>query len=179
MAHLITDDNLGAWLIKCDPESNSALPQQIDHPGAAVVTTWCVADNYRSRMMKPGDRAILWISGNGRRVTRGIWGVGWVTGHAQVSRAKAKRAVSHDISLDIPLFEHGSELSSIELVDAGITDLEVQVQAQMSNPSWVTREQLAQMERLLEPWPGYVVPQEANSDQGAGFGAAPDHAAVE
>ena len=181
MAHLITEDNLGAWLIKCDPESNSDLPRQVDHPGTDVVTKWCVANNYRSRMMKPGDRAILWVSGNGRRMTRGIWGLGWVTGYVQDSRAGTRFAVSNDISIDIPLFEDGAQLSSKELVDAGVTDLEVQVLAQGSNPSWVTREQLAQIEMLLGPWPGYVAPEEGitTSTEGAGLGDAPHNAAVE
>jgi len=153
MAHLITEDTLGAWLIKCDPEAHPDLPRRVDQPGRGVVTRWCVARNYRSRMMKPGDRAILWISGNGRRMTRGIWGVGWVTGHVQDGPA-------NDISLHIPLFEAGAELTSAELVDAGITDLEVQVQAQMSNPSWVTKEQLIRIQKLLEPWPNYVAPEQ-------------------
>lgn len=156
MAHLITTDNLGAWLIKCNPESNPGLLEQIDRPGSRV-TTWCVADNYRSAMMRPGDRAILWISGNGRRVARGIWGVGRVSGsleHRRVDgRSEAGGAIVLSIPLDIPLLPRGGEVSSDELVVAGVTDLEVQVTPAMSNPSWVTKEQLARMEALLDTAP--------------------------
>ena len=114
-------------------------------------------------------------------MTRGIWGVGWVTGYVRDSGAETGLAVSNDISLDISLFEDGAELSARELVDAGISDLEVQVQAQMSNPSFVTREQLAQIEILLDPWPGYVAPEEeiTISDQRTGLGSAPPNAAAE
>ncbi|KRE43712.1 EVE domain-containing protein [Knoellia sp. Soil729] len=161
MARLITDEKLGAWLLKCDPEANPELRHRVESPGAVVVRTWCVANTYRSRMMKPGDRAVLWISGNGRRLTRGIWGVGWVTGDIQQGRADAPPASLGDVPLDIPLFEKGAEVSSTALVGAGITDLEVQLQPRMSNPSWVTREQLSRMETLLGSWPAYVPPEQA------------------
>ena len=149
MTRLITPDNLGAWLIKCDPEANAELLRQIDEAGAPVVRQWCVADNYRSRMMKPEDPAVLWVSGNGRRLTRGIWGVGQVAGRVRDDPGGVPSARSLQVPLDIRLFTRGAELSSSELVEAGITDLEVQVQAHMSNPSWLSREQFARMEALL------------------------------
>jgi hypothetical protein len=82
-AQLDYQTNLGAWLIKCNPEAKFDLPRLIEETGLEVVTNWSVAKNYRSRMMRPGDRAILWVSGNGRRMTRGISGVGWVAGYVQ------------------------------------------------------------------------------------------------
>lgn len=195
MPNLITEDNLGAWLIKCDPDSKFDLPRLIEEQGTDVVTDWSVTNNYRSRMMKPGDKVILWVSGNGRRMTRGIWGVGWVTGYVQDTVAETldpdedsywhseeeRLAVTNDIALDIPLFEDGAELAAADLVAAGITDLEVQTQAQMSNPSWVTREQLAEIEALLEPWPEYIDAGEeiTVSDRGAGFGDPVHNLAVE
>src|SRR5688572_16092013 len=114
MGRLITEDNLGAWLIKSDPQANEDLLR------TGLVTKRCVASSYRSRMMKPGDRGVFWISGNGRRVTRGIWGVGWVTGHVQEGHGTSRTGGSSEIPLDIPLFRDGEELSSAELVDAGI-----------------------------------------------------------
>jgi len=193
--NLITEDNLGAWLIKCDPDAKFDLPRLIEEQGTDVVTNWSVANNYRSRMMTPGDKAILWVSGNGRRMTRGIWGVGWVAGHVQDTVAEIlesgedsywhseeeRLAVTNDIALDIPLFESGTELAAAGLVAAGVNDLEVQTQAQMSNPSWVTKEQLAEIEALLEPWPEYIDADEAItvSDRGAGFGDYLHNRAVE
>ena len=153
MGRLITEDNLGAWLIKSDPQANEDLLR------TGLVTKRCVASSYRSRMMKPGDRGVFWISGNGRRVTRGIWGVGWVTGHVQEGHGTSRTGRSSEIALDIPLFGDGEELSSAELVDAGITDLEVQLQPQMSNPSWLSKDQLLRIQSLLGPWPDYVAPE--------------------
>lgn len=149
MAHLITDDVLGAWLIKCNPASNPELVRQLDQPADVVVSRWCVADNYRSRMMKPGDRALLWFSGRGRRVPRGIWGWGQVTGSV-LDGGTDGLSGSHVVPLDIPLFRRGHVVSSDDLVEAGVTGLEVQVTPAMSNPSWVTKEQLARIAALIE-----------------------------
>lgn len=195
MTNLITEADLGAWLIKCDPDSKFDLPRQIEELGTDVVTSWTVANNYRSRMMKPGDRVIFWVSGNGRRMTRGIWGTGWVTGYVRdvVARplrpgedsywhSEAERlAVTNDVSLDIRLFEDGEEVPSTDVADAGITNLEVQLQPQMSNPSWVTRRQLTDMEGLLGTWPPYVPEDEriTISARGAGCGDPENNAAVE
>jgi hypothetical protein len=191
----ITEANLGAWLIKCDPEAKFDLPRLIAETGLDVVTNWSVSPNYRSRMMRPGQKAMLWVSGNGRRMTRGIWGVGWVTGYVQDAvhqalqpgddsywHSEAERlAVTNDVALDIPLFRSGEELPATDLVAAGITDLEVQTQAQMSNPSWVSREQLAAIEDLLGVWPKYAEPDKriTVSSRGAGYGSSVQNQAVE
>ena len=37
-----------------------------------------MADNYRSRLMAAGDPVVLWVSGDSRQLTWGIWGVGRV-----------------------------------------------------------------------------------------------------
>ena len=182
-ARRITDDNLGAWLIKCDPTTKYNLPAAMQ-AGITVVDNWSVVDNYRSRMMKPGDRAILWVSGNERLMERGIWGVGWVTGYVQDTiyeelepgdetfwYSEADRlAVTNDIDLDIPLFD--AALTAAEIAAAGITDLEVQQIAQMSNPSWVSTEQLSRLRPLLQQWPGWVEAEKGItvSGHGAGFG---------
>jgi hypothetical protein len=191
-ARRITEDNLGAWLIKCDPTSKYNLPAAIE-AGLDVVDNWSVVDNYRSRMMKPGDKVILWVSGNGRLMGRGIWGLGRVTGYVKDTiyeelqpgvetfwySEEDRLAVTNDIDLDIPLFDEA--LTAEEIAAAGITDLEVQEIAQMSNPSWVSKEQLARLEPLLKEWPEPVGPKEeiTVSDKGAGFGSPLQNLLVE
>jgi hypothetical protein len=75
----VTEGNLGAWLLKCDPRVN---PELLTTAGAGVVrvTSRCVVPGYRAAMMQEGDRVVLWVSGDGRRLARGIWGLGQVTG---------------------------------------------------------------------------------------------------
>ncbi len=149
----IRPDTLGAWLIKCQPKVNAELPQAIREGRPEPVTRWCVSDNYRSRMMAPGDRAVLWVSGDGRKLARGIWGVGWVTGGVRVmpgDQGSGPRA-KLEVLLNIPLLTVG--LSAGEIMAAGITELEVLRQPQGSNPSWVSNEQLVALTELLGEWP--------------------------
>ena len=188
----ITEDNLGAWLIKCDPESKFDLPRAIEQ-GWTYIDNWSVSRGYRSSMMRPEHKVILWVSGNGRRMARGIWGLGWVEGfvhdtipeeleededsfwHSEEDRL----AVTNDIAVFIPLFLQ--PVTAEQIVAAGITDLEVQVQAAMSNPSWVSKEQMQQLEPVLGEWPEYEEPdvEITLTTHGAGFGTPEQNRAVE
>jgi hypothetical protein len=77
MTRAVTPNDLGAWLIKCDPRVNSELLAPRDG-GVAGITSPCVVPGYRALMMQRGERVVLWKSGADRR-TRGIRGVGSVT----------------------------------------------------------------------------------------------------
>lgn len=95
-------------------------------------------------------------SGNGKSVTRGIWGIGYVTGPVRDEvllqfdeieywlDENARLAVTNSVDVDIRLFDYA--FSEGELKAAGIDDLEVQVQRQGSNPSWISKDQLARLE---------------------------------
>ncbi|HXH77677.1 hypothetical protein [Nocardioides sp.] len=148
----ISADNLGAWLIKCQPRVNPELPRSIRAGDTQPITRWCVADNYRSRMMGPGDRAVLWVSGDGRELARGIWGLGWVTG--PVRPMVDELGVETDkleVPLHLPLLSSG--LRAEEIKAAGVTDLEVLRLPQGSNPSWVSLDQLTVLAELVDEWP--------------------------
>jgi predicted RNA-binding protein with PUA-like domain len=188
---LVTEDNLGAWLLRCNPEVWD-LPAFMDD-GYYSIGSWSVVRNYRSRMMAPGQRVVLWATGDGKRIARGIWGLGWVTGQAhdyvpddldaddigywldEAANAGADNAVA----VDIPLLD--APITDAELKAAGITDLEVQIQTQGSNPSWIGKEQLARLEALLPEWPDQTEPERelTVSPHGAGFGNPAQNKAVE
>lgn len=192
MANLITEENLGAWLLKCDPTSKFDLPAAMAD-GVDTITDWSVVPGYRSELMAPGDKVVFWVSGNGRIMTRGIWGIGHVTDYVQDSvpddfqmgdinywkDEEARLAVELSIPVDVPLFDDA--LSAFDLEGAGIVDLEVHRQAQGSNPSWVSKEQLAALEALLPAWPGETEKEEeiTVSKSGAAFGSAAQNAVVE
>jgi hypothetical protein len=103
-----------------------------------------VADNYRSELFEAGQALLFWVSGSaGRSPTPGIWGSGRITGPAR-TRADGKRVVPIELEfLDPPLAR--SELAAV----AGLRDLEVIRQPQMSNPSFVTVNQYAVLLTLL------------------------------
>jgi hypothetical protein len=144
MARSITRDNLGAWLLKANPESGSPVTRWIEQ-GGKVVESWCVVPGYRSELMIAGDKVVLWVSGNGRRVARGIWGLGHVTAPVDDT--------GHELSVPLELPLLAEPVPAEDLVAAGITDLEVQRMPQGSNPSWLTAQQLTRLTPLLPPWP--------------------------
>jgi hypothetical protein len=154
-ARRVSEETLGAWVIKCDPRANPDVARAARSGDAWVARRWCVADNYRSRMMRAGHRAVLWVSGDGRTLSRGIWGVGWVIGPVpgtgDPDPSPAGNRGRPEVPLHLPL---ASEVVSPERIRAaGAADLEVLVQPHGSNPSWISRTQLAALGDLLGEWP--------------------------
>ena len=160
----ITSDNFGSWLVRCNP-AKWDLAGYIAEGGDRVDSV-SVVDNYRSKMMQPGDRILLWVSGNGRLLARGIWGLGHVTAAVRDEPAHAvpddrslwldertRRGVSHAVFVDIPLLD--TPITDAELKSSTIDDLEVQRVPMGSNPSWLSRDQLSRVRPLLPPWPHY------------------------
>ncbi|WP_304107345.1 EVE domain-containing protein [Mycolicibacterium bacteremicum] len=132
----VTIERLGAWVIKCNPAKTSIAPML-----AAGATTphWCVADNYRTRLMRPGQRALFWVSG---RPDRGIWGAGHLDGEVWSDGARLH------VPVRIPLLAQpitAAELAAIP----GLAGIETLRAPQQSNPSWVSDIELAFIDRLL------------------------------
>lgn len=158
----ITPQTLGSWLVRCNP-AKWDLPGYLAAGGDRVDSV-SVVQNYRSAMMAPGQPIVLWVSGNGRLMPRGIWGLGHVTAPVRDEPAAAvsdpgshwldertRRAVGHAVFVDIPLLD--TPVTDAELRSVGIDDLEVQRVPMGANPSWVSRPQLARLRPLLPPWP--------------------------
>jgi hypothetical protein len=133
----VTREALGAWLLRCNP-SLSDLAARFRTPARS----WCVADNYRSRLMAPGDPVLLWVSGQHRRFVRGIWAAGPVTEPAHPTDTSGLR-----VGVELRLAPEPL-VTDAELRAAGVDDLEVQRMPQGSNPSWVSADQLARVVAL-------------------------------
>ncbi|WP_346764450.1 hypothetical protein [Rhodococcus sp. B10] len=131
----VTPESLGAWVIKCNPNTTDLGPMIA---AGRAHENWCVASNYRTRLMSAGQRVLFWVSAHPRR---GFWGAGVVTGSA-VPGPRWK------IATDIELFAEPVLASAIRNVQ-GLDGLEVFRSPQQSNPSWVDREQFALLEPLL------------------------------
>lgn len=157
MPRAIDDSNLGAWMIKCNP-AVSDLPAAADGR-VALVDSWCVRPGYRAEMMAAGQRVVLWVSGDGRRLARGIWGLGWVRGPVREVGPS-----SLAVPVWVPLLDE--PLTVAELRSAGVLDLEVQRVPQGANPSWVSREQLAVLDRLLPAWPRHPADEHRSEAEG-------------
>jgi len=132
----VTLETLGAWVIKCNPRRTDVEPMRA---AGAATPSWCVADNYRTRLISPTQRVLFWVSAHRRR---GFWGAGDVTG--DVTRDDAGQL---HVPVRIPLFDE--PLTAAELTAAGLHSMEVFRSPQQANPSWLSRAELALIEPLL------------------------------
>ena len=132
----MTLEVLGAWVIKCNPRATPVEPMRA---AGAAKPNWCVADNYRSRLIGPGQRVLFWVTSDRRR---GIWGSGRVTGPVFLEAGRLH------VPVHVPLFADplsAAELSSVP----GLQSMEVFRSPQQANPSWVTKAELRQIDSLI------------------------------
>ena len=135
-ARSVTLDVLGAWVIKCNPAKTPLDPMRA---AGETKPHWCVADNYRSRLIRSGQRVLFWVSAHPRR---GFWGAGRITGAPVTENGQLHVAVH------IPLFAQPVPAAELAAV-AGLRSLEVFRSPQQSNPSWVSVDELALIDPLL------------------------------
>ncbi len=144
----VTESTLGAWLFKANSGRWDVVGAIAD--GLTTVDSRCVADNYRTAMMRRGHRAMLWVSGPASgRAPRGVWGLGWITGPAAAD-GDGQLVVPTAITLLGPADRlRADDIREVPALDA----LEVLRVPAGSNPSWVDVDQLAALQDLLPPWP--------------------------
>lgn len=133
----VTSENLGAWVIKCNPNKTPLDPMV---SAGEAKRSWCVAANYRSRLMRPGQPVLLWVTTHKRR---GFWGAGTITG------AVTSDDGGHHVPVDIPLFAEPLTATTLSNV-AGLRTMEVFRSPQQANPSWVSTTEMRILKRLLE-----------------------------
>jgi hypothetical protein len=169
VARAVQREELGAWLLKANPavwDLGGFLAA-----GERRLTSWAVQPGYRSALMRPGDRVLFWVSGDGRSgFARGIWGLGAVVAPAEPwhdaergfwTDEGSRQGVRARVEVDIRLLDEPVPVT--ELRAAGVTDLEVQRQPFGANPSYVSAEQAARLADLLPAWPpSAVAPSEAD-----------------
>lgn len=126
----LTEASLGAWLVK----ARGAEPETRRHVESSFgdVTTRCVRPSYRTGLVRPGQRVLLWISGNEPGLPAGIHAEGRTTGVAAGGVIPVELTPLPSPLLRSELVGH-PELSAMEVLrmPAG------------SNPSYVTHDQLA------------------------------------
>jgi hypothetical protein len=144
---LVSPDNLGAWLIKCNADvTGIAGMVRRGEP----VGKWCVQPSYRTALMRRGQRVIFWVSGSRRR-RPGIWGLGWLAGGA-VADPDADRPRLR-VPLDVVFLADADRVDRDALgADARLCDLEVLRMPQASNPSFVSAAHLSIIEEYVT-WP--------------------------
>ena len=128
----VTEDTLGAWLVKASP-GPLRIAEQI-RTGFAEITSRCVRPTYRASLIRPDQPVLLWVSGNDRRHPAGIYACGHTTGL---------------VDLDVPSPEMPVRLHTVEpvirreeiLEDPTLAGIEVVRMPAGSNPSYLDTEQ--------------------------------------
>jgi hypothetical protein len=136
----VTLESLGAWVIKCNPRLTDVEPMRA---AGETKPSWCIADNYRSQLIRPGQRVLFWVSAHPRR---GFWGAGRVTGDVTMEDGQLH------VPVHIPLFAEPLTVAELR-AETGLQSMEVLRSPQQSNPSWVSVAELALVERLLASRP--------------------------
>lgn len=193
----ITTSNFGAWLIKCDPNTWDLETAMQD--GLPGIAGWSVADNYRSESIEVGDPIVFWVSGTSRKERlAGVWGIGEVTserywvdeeedssGGYWLDVEKGARP-GYSIDTDIRLISEENyrrkvsrdSLKSLKAFDS----MEVLIQPQGSNPSFLTKVEFKALEKLLNRRSSPPAKKESVvtlHKGGAGFGNPEQNAMVE
>lgn len=152
---VVTAANLGAWVLKGNPQVWDL--QRWIAEGGEGLDDWTVAHNYRSQMMAPGDRVLLWVSGSDAGCPAGFLAYGTVSGPCFEGSAdssywidrKAKARADYFARVDLRLLpalvpkhavQHHRVLRDIELLRSPFA----------SNPSHLTLEQMAALQPMLD-----------------------------
>ncbi|MCO1594869.1 EVE domain-containing protein [Micromonospora sp. RHAY321] len=181
---LVTVENLGAWMLKCNPEVWDLAAFVAD--GGETIDRWSVVPSYRTALMAEGQQVLFWVTGQGRAYPEpGLWGWGRVLGPAGYvdtsdedqgywSDDNQRRQSKHFVPVDIQLFEEPIHRATLK-GSRRLAALEVFRQPQMGNPLAVTKAELAVLGKLLPPQPEKITV----TASGAGFGNPTTNALVE
>lgn len=178
----ITAVNLGGWVLRCNPDVYD-LPGEVE-AGAEKVWSWRVAKSYRTEVMAPGQRAVLWLGGPATSLrTPGVWGIGYVTGPAYLQadsddasefwldEERADR-LEWVVDLDIDILPTPIAAGELKAMSE-LADMELFRAPQMSNPIYLSLEEMSALEVRVGPWPEYAGDASATitvGPVGAGFG---------
>jgi hypothetical protein len=174
MPQAITDEQFGAWVLKCNPRTWDLEGFLAD--GEGHIDSWSVQDNYRSARMRPGDAVVLWVTGSASaNLIPGVWGVGYVTAPMNVEVSEdddtrptddrqpqaddeavagywldlgALNRARYFVEVDLPLLDEPVSRARIQATPA-LAEMELLRQPQMSNPSWLTKDEWGALQQLL------------------------------
>ncbi|MGA8847849.1 MAG: EVE domain-containing protein [Nocardioides sp.] len=150
----VTTADLGAWVLTANPRVWDL--QRWIGDGGQGHDDWTVARNYRSAMMAPGQRVLLWIGGSDAGCPAGFRAVGTVRGPCAAAspqsgywidrKAKARADFMARVELrllDALVPKHVVQHHRV------LRDIEVLRSPFASNPSHLSVEQMAALQPLL------------------------------
>jgi hypothetical protein len=126
-ARALTDETLGAWVVKVDPSRRQGDVDDV----LTGASAWCVRPTYRTGLVTAGEPVLLWLSGG----DAGFHAQGRTTGPAYDDGGR--RAVPVEVRPLDPLV-----LRTALRAHPVLAGIEVLTMPAGSNPSYLSREQL-------------------------------------
>ena len=128
----VTLADLGSWLLKGNADRVDLAERFRRDPR---IESWCVQPGYRTRLMAAGQHVVFWASGSRSRLPYGVWGLGLVTGPAELHLDDGRWRVPIELTIDDP---SGWVPRSRLRADPRLADAEVFRQPMGANPSFLT-----------------------------------------
>ena len=178
----MTRENLGAWLLKCNPAiwdiESFVSTREVPH-------AWAVQPSYRTDLIEAGQRVFLWVTGRDNASVRpGLWAAGTVTGPIYEESVDIddpfwldddqRDRSTHFMPFEIRMLPEPIARRSLQS-DPRLAGMEIFRQPRMSNPLWISHDELAALEEHVT-LPAISV---TVGEFGAGFGNAQSRRAVE
>ena len=145
----VTASTFGAWLVKARPDADA----QVEPTDFSTIMTRCLRPSYRTDLVEAGQLVLLWISGASRAQPAGIHAHGRATGNVLMDAAGdagpepgAHRPPTVLMPVDLrPLSP--PVLRADLLAHPVLSRIEVLRMPAGSNPSFLTRDELAALRR--------------------------------
>lgn len=142
----VTPESLGAWVLKASPRVGAV--EELVATGFRSVTARCVRPTYRAGLVAAGQPVLFWVSGGLARIPAGIYARGRTTGPATVSEAEAEEP---GLVMPVRLEALATPVLRRELLAHPVLRaIEVLRMPAGSNPSFLTRDQVAELDLT---WP--------------------------
>ena len=148
----VTAANLGAWLVKARPDPHAELaPADV-----TTISTRCLRPSYRTDLIEGGHLVLLWISGTSTSQPAGIHAHGRATGTVVEDTSGSRQPGpgprrQSTVLMPVALRPLAPPVLRADLLGHPVLSrIEVLRMPAGSNPSFLTREELAALRRT---WP--------------------------
>lgn len=154
----LTQADIGAWLFKCNP-----LEWNIDGAlsNGRLIDSWRVFPTYRIGLVQPGQPAVLWVTGRGRKGVpeSGIHMAGYTTGSVHRDQDGDEYWLDETERRKLRPYV-GLRMAAVDVIprrliveDSRTARMEVLRVPQGSNPSYLTHSEKAAVEEMMGGWP--------------------------
>jgi len=149
----VTPQTLGCWVVKGSRDVSPV--DELVRTRFAAVAGWCLRPTYRTDMIRRGQHVLFWISGQDGLRPAGIYAQGHTTASPESVAEEPGERGKPKLFLPMRLEPLPAPVLRSEILEQPVlSQIEVMKMPAGSNPSYLTRDQLAE---LRAGWPQVTV----------------------